>query len=193
MTSSNVHFLCYWTFVRGIDTGHRWIPRTKTSDAELWCFLWSAPEWSIEWGWCFETLSRALWRHSNEIKYFNSGKCIYQYHQANADYSVRRRYIICTPNTFLCGQHPVIAMYQLTHQVPKSRLRVSGLDHYDNDNDNERYLLLKLYKENQTIIQVHNSNLKDSNCQEVQWNQTLTVRAEVMTYVPQVHVNGRYI
>ena len=24
-------------------TGHRWIPRTKASDAELWCFLWSAP------------------------------------------------------------------------------------------------------------------------------------------------------
>ena len=25
-------------------TGHRWIPRTEASDAELWCFLWSAPE-----------------------------------------------------------------------------------------------------------------------------------------------------
>ena len=25
-------------------TGHRWIPRSKASDAELWCFLWSAPE-----------------------------------------------------------------------------------------------------------------------------------------------------
>ena len=23
--------------------GHRWIPLTKASDAELWCFLWSAP------------------------------------------------------------------------------------------------------------------------------------------------------
>ena len=23
-------------------TGHRWIPHTKASDAELWCFLWSA-------------------------------------------------------------------------------------------------------------------------------------------------------
>ena len=29
-------------------TGHRWIPRTKTSDAELWCFLWSAPEQTVE-------------------------------------------------------------------------------------------------------------------------------------------------
>ena len=23
--------------------GHQWIPLTKASDAELWCFLWSAP------------------------------------------------------------------------------------------------------------------------------------------------------
>ena len=28
-------------------TGYRWIPRTKTSDAELWCFLSSAPEWKF--------------------------------------------------------------------------------------------------------------------------------------------------
>ena len=25
-------------------TGPRWIPRTRASDAELWCFLWSVPE-----------------------------------------------------------------------------------------------------------------------------------------------------
>ena len=31
-------------------TGHRWIPRTKASDAELWCFLWSAPEWRLSNG-----------------------------------------------------------------------------------------------------------------------------------------------
>ena len=41
MTSSSVNIfsvtgpLC-WEF-----TGHRWIPRTKASDTELWCFLWS--------------------------------------------------------------------------------------------------------------------------------------------------------
>ena len=27
---------------------YRWIPLTKTSDAELWCFLWSAPEQTVE-------------------------------------------------------------------------------------------------------------------------------------------------
>ena len=32
------HFPRYWPFVRGIHRS-RWIPRTKASDAELWCFL----------------------------------------------------------------------------------------------------------------------------------------------------------
>ena len=35
------HFPRYWPFVRGIHRS-RWIPHTKASDAELWCFLWSA-------------------------------------------------------------------------------------------------------------------------------------------------------
>ena len=29
-------------------TGHRWIPCTKASDAEFWCFLWSSPEHAAE-------------------------------------------------------------------------------------------------------------------------------------------------
>ena len=38
------HSPLYWPFVRcGEFTGPRWIPHTKASDAELWCFLWSAP------------------------------------------------------------------------------------------------------------------------------------------------------
>ena len=32
-----------WPFVRGIHRS-RWIPHTKASDAELWCFIWSASE-----------------------------------------------------------------------------------------------------------------------------------------------------
>ena len=41
------HFPRYWPFVRGI---HRSPvnPPTKASDAELWCFLWSTPEQTIE-------------------------------------------------------------------------------------------------------------------------------------------------
>ena len=37
------HFPCYWPFVQGIHRS-RWIPRTKASDVELRCSLWSAPE-----------------------------------------------------------------------------------------------------------------------------------------------------
>ena len=33
------HFPRYWCFVRD-----RWIPLTKASNAEFWCFLWSGPE-----------------------------------------------------------------------------------------------------------------------------------------------------
>ena len=32
----------------GESIGHRWIPLTKTSNAELWYFLWSAPEQLVE-------------------------------------------------------------------------------------------------------------------------------------------------
>ena len=48
MTSSNGNIfrvtghLC-WEF-----SGPRWIPRTKASDAELWCFLWSASDQAVE-------------------------------------------------------------------------------------------------------------------------------------------------
>ena len=50
-------------------TGHRWIPLTKASDAELWSFFKLrlnkrlSKQW---WGWWFETPSRPLWRHCNE-------------------------------------------------------------------------------------------------------------------------------
>ena len=62
------HFPRYWIFV-GESTGHRWTPLPKASEAELWCFLWSAPEQTIEQA--IETpviwdQSRSLWRHCNE-------------------------------------------------------------------------------------------------------------------------------
>ena len=41
------HFPRYWPCVREF-TGHRWLPLTKASDAELWCILWSAPEQTVE-------------------------------------------------------------------------------------------------------------------------------------------------
>ena len=69
MTSSNGHIFRLTDHLCGEFTVHRWIPRTKASDAELWCFSWLAPEWRMSkqsWGWWFETPSRPLWRHSND-------------------------------------------------------------------------------------------------------------------------------
>ena len=47
MMSSNGNFFRVTDHLCGKFTGHQWIPLTKASDAELWCFLWSAPEYSI--------------------------------------------------------------------------------------------------------------------------------------------------
>ena len=44
MTSSNGNSFRVTGHLCGEFTRHRRIPRTKASDAELWCFLWSAPE-----------------------------------------------------------------------------------------------------------------------------------------------------
>ena len=42
-TSSNGNICRVAGPLGGEFTGHRWIPLTKASDAEVWCFLWSAP------------------------------------------------------------------------------------------------------------------------------------------------------
>ena len=48
MTSSNGNIFRVTGPLCGEFTGHRWIPLTKASDAELWYFLWPAPEQTIE-------------------------------------------------------------------------------------------------------------------------------------------------
>ena len=70
VTSSNGNIFRVTGLLCGEFTGHRWIPRTKVSDADRWCFLWStsAPtvehkQWRRRW---FETPSRSLWRHCND-------------------------------------------------------------------------------------------------------------------------------
>ena len=44
MTSSNGDIFRVTGHLCGEFTGPRWIPHTKASDAELWCFLWYALE-----------------------------------------------------------------------------------------------------------------------------------------------------
>ena len=48
MASSNGNIFRVTGHLCGEFTGHRWIPCTKASNAELWCFLWSAP-WINGW------------------------------------------------------------------------------------------------------------------------------------------------
>ena len=46
--SSNGNILHVTGLLWGESTGNRWIPLTKASGVELWCFLWSAPEQMVE-------------------------------------------------------------------------------------------------------------------------------------------------
>ena len=48
MTSSNGNIFRVTGPLCGEFTSHRWIPRNKTSHAELWYFLWSAPESTVQ-------------------------------------------------------------------------------------------------------------------------------------------------
>ena len=48
MTSHNGKIFRVTGPLWGESTGHRWIPLTKAGDAELWGFLWSAPEQTVE-------------------------------------------------------------------------------------------------------------------------------------------------
>ena len=51
----------------GESTGHRWIPPTKASDAELWCFLWCAPEQTVELPVVWDAMM-STWHHCNMDK-----------------------------------------------------------------------------------------------------------------------------
>ena len=79
MTSSNENIFRATGHLCGEFTGHRWIPRTEASDAELWCFLDLRPNERLSkqsWGWWFETPSRPLWRHCNVfLIYFAAEFC----------------------------------------------------------------------------------------------------------------------
>ena len=71
MTSSNGNLFRVTGHLCGEFTGHWWIPHTKASDAELWCFDVffdrRLNEWLSKqsWGWWFEMPSCPFWRPSN--------------------------------------------------------------------------------------------------------------------------------
>ena len=47
-TSANGNIYRFIGPLWGESTGHRWIPLTNANDAEIWCFLWTAPEQKFE-------------------------------------------------------------------------------------------------------------------------------------------------
>ena len=48
MTSSNGNIFCITGLLWGESTSYWWVPLTKASDMELWCFLWSEPDQTVE-------------------------------------------------------------------------------------------------------------------------------------------------
>ena len=67
MTSSNGNIFRVTGPLWGESTGHRWIPLTNASDAELWCFLQLNKRLSKQARcWWFETPWVSSWRHCNE-------------------------------------------------------------------------------------------------------------------------------
>ena len=107
MTSSNGKFFRVTGHLCGEFTGPRWIPHTKASDAELWCFFYLrlnkrlSKQW---WGWWFETLSRPLWRHRNaqcmtSLLYNGNsytGQTIYSYWNKPSLLAIEEIFYTCT-------------------------------------------------------------------------------------------------
>ena len=95
MTSLNGNIFRVTGPLCGEFTFHRWIPHTKASDAELWCFLWFAP-WIN--GWVNNREAGDLIRHRahydviviGQKLLLTSAKCIDVYSH------------VWKPNSFLC-------------------------------------------------------------------------------------------
>ena len=68
MTSSNGNIFRVTGPLSREFTGDRWIPRTKTSDVQLWYFYMRLNKRLSKqsWGWWFETPPRSLWRRGDE-------------------------------------------------------------------------------------------------------------------------------
>ena len=72
MTSSNGNIFRITGHFCGEFTGHRWIPRIKASDAGFDVFFDLRLNKRLSkqlWGWWFETPSRSLWRHCNDVDF----------------------------------------------------------------------------------------------------------------------------
>ena len=79
MTSSNGNIFRVTGHLCAEITGHRWIPRTKASDADSFVLFFDLRLYKLlskqSWGWWFETPSRPLGRHCNETTCKTSKAC----------------------------------------------------------------------------------------------------------------------
>ena len=75
MTSSNGNTFLITGPLCGEFTDHRWLPLTKATDAELWCFFFNLGRNKrlnkYSWGWWFKPPSSSLGRHCNDVYWFD--------------------------------------------------------------------------------------------------------------------------
>ena len=82
MTSSSGNIFGLTSLLCGEFTCHRWIPRKKVSDAELWFFFDLRLNKRLSkqsQGWWFETPPRSLWRHCNDTVWYIIGRTLVLY------------------------------------------------------------------------------------------------------------------
>ena len=127
MTSSNGNIFRVTGHLGGEFTGHRWIPLTKASGAELWCFPWSAHVQRLckqsrrRW---FETPSRSLWHHCNKyiehfLLYADGGRTETRTVPSNYEYRVPRSVL---PKALHSYQITGVLCYQRTDLGAWARL-----------------------------------------------------------------------
>ena len=105
----------YWPF-GGEFNGHRWIPRTKASDAELWGFLClNKPLSKQRCGWWLQTLLRPLWRHCNGL-WSNHGAYGQAYH-VNVQRTLMRLKQVNAPEKSAYIVYKIYGIYRVNPQV----------------------------------------------------------------------------
>ena len=102
MTSSDwKHCPRNWPFVTlwGEFIGHWWIPLTKVSDEELWSFLWSAPEETVEQKTETPVILAIMWRDVS---------CIFLWYKIKWMLSIN----FCTTNEAVCDYLTLLLFWQ---------------------------------------------------------------------------------
>ena len=123
----------------GESTGPRWIPLTKAGDTELWCFLWSAPEQTVEQ--TLETLVSEAWMSidfsaCNKLSCYVNSRCHWgkwRCHTHPWYLSSRRLVLYCRlhqKHTFMCGWS-VIYIYIFSFTLIINELVTRGRPWHD--------------------------------------------------------------